>query len=359
MAKNTGSTIGMGAGAIGGGIIGGPAGAMVGAGLGGALGGLFDSDGPQQAAPVTVDPNDPRYQLGGPNATYFGDAAKATGAREAPTTSYAQADADRARSLAARGLQEQEIGRLQGVIDGTGPQTQAQIALARGNEAAIAGGQQLAATARGTSALMQQRAANVGAVLAGQRAAADAAALRDREITAAGASLAGLASGMRGQDMGDRQQSAGQSQFLTQTEMDQRRLNDATSLGLYGLGNDQAQGQLDANVRIGQGNQSAGNGVALANMQSRSDADQRDRQARAGLYSGLASAGAGMMGSGGQPSGPAGAYGPNPYTQSGAGPAKSEQSTGGSQAGGQSGFLYKPSDDTLARGVQSPYGGLY
>lgn len=339
----TGSTLGMGGGAIAGGIFGGPAGAMLGAGLGGALGGLLDGgDAPQQAQAEQIDPNDPRFRFGerggvGEGAG-FDNAAAAAGSRIAPTTNYAQADADYARQLQARNLQMGEVARLQGVLDGTGPTTQAQLALAQGNRDAINAGQQMAATARGTNALIQQRAANVGAVIGGQRASEQAAMLRAREIDAAGAQMQGLAGGMRSQDMGSRAESAGQAQFGTQTQMQQRGMNDQQQLGLYGLGNDARQSQLDANVRIAQGNQGGVNGLAMGNAQMRSDADQRDRQAQAGLYGGLMQAGvAGMGASKPAPAGPSapsqasnGGYGSNPYAQGGgyARPEASKQPSG-------------------------------
>lgn len=120
--------------------------------------------------------------------------------------------------------------------------------------------------------------------------------LRAREEAQARGELAGLLGGMRTQDMGSRGESANQSQFLTQTQLEQQRANDAKQMGLYGLANDVNQSQLDANMRISQGNASAQNGMAMGNAQMRSDADQRQRQAQAGLYSGLAAAGTSGMG---------------------------------------------------------------
>ncbi|MCH9836731.1 hypothetical protein K0U83_13775 [bacterium] len=345
----TGAAIGTGGGAALGGLFGGPAGALIGAGIGGSLGGMFDDDPVQQAQAQQIDPNDPRFlyglQGGVGEGAGFDNAAAAAGSRIAPTTNYAQADADYARQLQARNLQMGEVARLQGVLDGTGPTTQAQLALAQGNRDAINAGQQMAATARGTNALIQQRAANVGAVLGGQRASEQAAMLRAREIDAAGAQMQGLAGGMRSQDMGSRAESAGQAQFGTQTQMEQRRLNDAQRLGLYGLGNDARQAQLDANVRIAQGNQGATNGMSTFNAGQRSDADQRDRQAQAGLMNGLMQVGENKMNADNAAAerekdrqaygarnggGGGGGYGSNPYAQGGgyARPEASKQPSG-------------------------------
>lgn len=353
------STIGMGLGAVGGGVAGGPVGAMLGAGLGGAIGGMFDGDGAQQAAPVQVDPNDPRFQWGSEGATQYTRDAAASQSRAAPTTSYAQADADYQRSLEARGQQQGLATRLTGILDGTGPATEAQLQLQRGQQDAANLGQQMAASARGTGALLMQRQAMNAGVMGAQRAGQDAAMLRAHEEAAARGELAGLLGGMRGGDMSSRAESAGQQQFLTEAELRQRAANDQYSLGLGGLANEANQAQLDANVRIAQGNQGGANGMASGNADRRGDADQRDRAASAQLYGGLTSTGVSAMGSS-KPAPPApaaprdaGGYVPgvtpppggNPYTNEtmpGSPPAGSIYMTGGSKYG-----------------PPRPWGGLY
>ncbi len=319
-------------GALGGGIFGG----ILGFGMSG------DEDSTRTAQGVQVDPDDPRFQYGGGQAnglTAGGLASMGgrTDMREAPTTNYGQANDDYARSLAARAQQEQLAGRLTGILDGTGPATQAQLQLAQGNRDAIAAGQQMAASARGTNALIQSRTANVGAVLGAQRAGEEAAMLRAREEAQARGELAGLLGGMRTQDMGSRSESAGQAQFGTQTQMEQRRMNDAKQLGLFGLSNDIAQSQLDANIRVAQGNQGATNANGQFNASQQSATDQRERAAQAGFFNGMSEFGSvyqkakgNQQGGQQQPGGSSNSsnansgYGNNPYTDGGGPPPKAQ-----------------------------------
>jgi len=356
----TGAAVGTGLGAAAGGVFGGPGGALVGAGLGGALGGLFDSDDPQQAAPVLLNPDD--YVLSGAGVDTMRGLGASTSGRAAPTTNYTQADADYERSLAARGIQMGEVARLRGVLDGTGPTTEAQLQLQAGQRDAASLGQQMAASARGTGALLMQRQALNAGVVGAARANEAAAMLRAREIDAAGSQMQGLAGGMRSQDMGSRQESAGQSQFLTDAQLRSRAQNDQASLGYYGLASDEAQAQLDAQMRIDQGNQNAQNGMAAGNTQARSDADQRQRQGEAGLFGGLMSAGVGAMGASKpkpqqQPT-PDGGYGPNPYTYGGGSPGGAPQGSGQPQ---QASFIYDPWKHSAATGggMSGGNGGLY
>lgn len=221
-----------------------------------------------------------------------------------------------------------QAARLQGILNGTGPATEAQLQLRQGARDAASVGQQMAASARGTSALLQERQAQNAAVLGAQRANEQAALLRAKEDAQARGELTALAGGMRSQDAGDRQQSAGQAQFQTQTELQNRAQNDQTSLGYMGLYSNDAQAGLDARTQVALGNQGGANGMALGNAQMRSDADSRSRQAQAGLYGGLAQAGVGMMSSQKQKQPQPAAQPPAMSTGTGAASAQSGSSWG-------------------------------
>lgn len=299
MSAGTGAVSGAASGALVGSAvpgIGTAAGALGGAVLGGVSGWLSGSDGPQQAAPVYVDPNDPNFSLNGAGINEMRGMGASTAARVAPTTNYDQANADYARQLQARDLQMAEVARLQGMLNGTGPVTEAQLQLQAGNRDAASLGQQMAASARGTGALMLQRQALNAAVVGSARTNEQAAFLRAREEAEARAQLQGMASNIRGGDMGSRAESAGQSQFLTNAELQNRAQNDKASLGYYGLASQEGQAQLGANIQIAQGNQNAGNGVSQYNANQRAAADAANGQAFAGMMGGLGSAAVGVAG---------------------------------------------------------------
>ncbi len=219
--------------------------------------------------------------MGGMNANAQGIQAEGAAAanRAAPVTNYDQASrwnqradwsGDAARQItnqaANAGQQQAQLQALNNFANqGEGPSA-AQAQLQAGSDAAQRSALSMARSGRGAgdsaAALRDasfQNATTQGTV-AGQSAqlrAQETDAYRQRQLAALNAAMGGsgairgadataaqVAQGNRAQDLAQMAQNANQSQFLTQTQLQQQQQNDAARQGLYQTGLGYAQNGL-------------------------------------------------------------------------------------------------------------------
>lgn len=304
-----GQAIGTVGGGVAGGIAGGPVGAAAGSVAGGWLGGKAEGSMARAAATIPIlNVDNPQYQAGGsvwvddpsdPNGGYWQSAVDAKVAqyddlggryaRRADTTiDYGQANADYAQQQQAR---EQQMGlaqQYQDVIAGKTPSL-AEMQMRRGQEDSNQAALNLAASARGGGALLAQQQGLQASALGQQRVNQDAAMLRAQETAQARDAYGNLISGVRGQDLGARSQSAEQAQAAAATKLQSEQQRYQQGFGYRAQADQIGASQRDSNVGVSQGNQSAK--VALATGQQQAAAAQRAAMIQGGaslVGSGLA-----------------------------------------------------------------------
>jgi len=150
---------------------------------------------------------------------------------------YANANAQRANGLAARGSQQDALGLYRNAALGIGPSA-AQSQLQMGVDRGIQGAMSIGNSARGGAlGLAQGRLAAMGAGANGiAQSAAHATSLRNQEMQQGMAGYAGLGSQMRGQDMQGQGADAQMAQQQASLGLQSRGQNDATGLAYEGLG---------------------------------------------------------------------------------------------------------------------------
>jgi hypothetical protein len=168
--------------------------------------------------------------------------AQAIDRRTAYQADYGQANQDRQLAMQAREGQQQAAGLMMNRATGAAPSIagmQAQQDMNRAQAAQASA----AASARGPAglALAQQGAANNTANAQAQISGQAQVNAANERLQAEQAAF-GAASGMRGQDYQSQAQAAGQAQFQTGMQMQNRGMNDARAMGYEQMGH-QALGQ--------------------------------------------------------------------------------------------------------------------
>lgn len=206
--------------------------------------------------------------------------------REGPKTDYSQANADYAQSQQARGNQDWVGQRYRDAMEGKGASV-AEKQMNAGRDAAMRDAMQMASGARGGALARSaaQRGAQYQQGAIATQTNQQAAMLRAQEQIAAREGYANLTAQQRAQDMQSRQQSAQQSQFLTESELKQRAMNDQAMLGLTNAAV-QTQGQLNASAM---GQYDAANQRALAEKGYNFQESQADKDRKNALYGGTLS----------------------------------------------------------------------
>lgn len=215
--------------------------------------------------------------------------------RGGPQVNYGQADQDRSAGQAYGQQAGASIGQQQHASDlarqaaeGTAPSA-AELLMRRGNDEAMQNSLRMAAGARGPAALAgaQSNALDANAMQS-QRSVNDIGAMRAQEMAQARGQYIGASQNVyasqanqRAQELQQQGLDAQQAQYQANLEMEQRRLNDTTYMGLgqqaqgwERLGYDVNQAQLSANEAMyGQRNQAGMNEAQLAQQRS----EQSDR----------------------------------------------------------------------------------
>jgi hypothetical protein len=202
------------------------------------------------AAPPTVrlpgvDFQRDDFTYGGVNQGQWNQAAGQAANRVGPGTNYDQAMQARQMQLAGLGQMQQSRGMWEQAAMGNGPsaaQAQLRAGVDQGIAAQMAAANSMAGGGLARAGAMQQAREAGAGMMAGH--ANQAAQLRANEMNQARMGLS-QADQMYG---GQLSQLAGQdtqrAQFLTQTEMQQRQMNDQAMMGLYGLGHQASMADL-------------------------------------------------------------------------------------------------------------------
>jgi hypothetical protein len=152
--------------------------------------------------------NDQMTKAGGRTAPSLGNAAQFGGARMMPGAGVANPNINQGPANQGRAFQLGLMNQLQQQANGQGP-SQAGMMLNQGMSASLKAQQAAAASARGNmNAALQSRMLGQQAASMQQQTAGQAAQMKVQEQFAAQQALAGLSTGMRGQDLGVAQQQA-------------------------------------------------------------------------------------------------------------------------------------------------------
>lgn len=282
---------------------------MIGAmmGLGGLMAGAgavgAASSGALEDVPTIgyYEANKNNYTYGGSERDYleslsdYDKMARAARERDAYQLDWSQANADYDRQLQARGMQGEAAQNYRDVLSGKA-QSVAALQAEQGGQRAQAHALQTAASVSGGGAgraLAARQAMRVGAE-AQLDASGKAAIVRAQEQEMARQGLAGVANQMRAGDAASRQQSMGGAQAQGQLEMQQRALNDQSSMGYTGMRKDVMDRNYAGQMGWDQANQNAYYQTAQTNSQI--DAANKQRQAQ--FWGSLTGGGASMMGMG-------------------------------------------------------------
>lgn len=225
-------------------------------------------------------------------ATDYQNTAYGMQNRTGPTTDYSQANGDYAQSQQARGNQDWVGNKYRDAIEGRGPSV-AEKQMNAGRDAAMRDAMQMASGARGgalaRSAAQRGAAYQQGSISAQTNQAAGM--MRAQEQIAAREGYANITAQQRAQDMQSRQQSAQQSQFLTEAELKQRALNDSAMLGLTNA-SVATTGQQNASVT---GQYDAANQRYLAQYGQQYQKSENDKNRKSTLVGGGIAAGGDIL----------------------------------------------------------------
>lgn len=215
--------------------------------------------------------------------------------RTGPAVDYYNAGESRALAQGSRHQMEQYIGDLGRWANDASSSVAAQQ-FRQQSDAAAQQAMAVARSGRGGNMALAQRDGLQAQATMGQQAAAQAATLRAQEQQQYQMMMGQMLAQQRAQDLQAQGLDAQQAQYQAMLEMQQRQLNDQTSLGYDSLGHQQTMGAMQGSMAADAARGGYQMQAAVANSQA--DA-QRDGQ-MLGLIGGAATGGLGLLrGSGG------------------------------------------------------------